>query len=364
MAFAARNSNKIGWVTSKDLMAYKSERRPDFSYDDLYAIEALEKAGHEIVPVRWEEMDRQALTQLRTEGVTDMIVRTPQSRMFIEQPEKFSDFLKRAAMCGIAVHNNVPLALWGSDKRYLVDLEKAGVPIIPTTLVKQGRTLDLAQYMEQHHLDEIVVKPTVSIGGHHTFRVKKDAPGAHQALSPAQFDKEFTPGDILQEGGFPGPNAPVPTVSQFQQKFDALCVESPMLVQPFIPQIAQGEWSFIFFGGEYSHAVKKIPADGDIFVHKFRGGHVDIDSEPDAALVAQAKDIAAKIRPAFKMANQRERYNAPLYCRLDAIDVGGQLKLVEMEVLEPELFFRKNPAAVDNFVKALDKTVQAQRQAG
>src|SRR6478736_463824 len=120
------------------------------------------------------------------------------------------------------------------------------------------------------------------------------------------------------------------------------------LVQQFIPEIeTQGEISFIYIDGAYSHAVLKRPAAGDFRVQKEHGGSVEL-LNPDSALLDQANEIAATI------AQVRDS----LYCRIDAVARDSKLVLMELELIEPELFLGLAEGAAERFAKAIVRRVK------
>ena len=120
-----------------------------------------------------------------------------------------------------------------------------------------------------------------------------------------------------------------------------------MLIQPFLPEIVvAGEISFLFFGGHFSHAVLKQARDGDFRVQSDFGGRVT-PIEPAAAVLSQARRIAAAIpRPG-------------LFARIDAVDRDGSLVLMEIELIEPELFLARDRQAAARLARALRSRLAA-----
>jgi glutathione synthase/RimK-type ligase-like ATP-grasp enzyme len=114
--------------------------------------------------------------------------------------------------------------------------------------------------------------------------------------------------------------------------------EVDVLVQPYMKEIEQGEWSLIFFGGEFSHAVFKRPKRGDFRVQSDFGGTATARM-PDAKLIEQARKHVKK---------------EWLYARVDGIEQDGRFLLMELELTEPALFFHTDPAAPGRFVDALE----------
>ena len=123
---------------------------------------------------------------------------------------------------------------------------------------------------------------------------------------------------------------------------EALAMLGDVLIQPMIPSVAErGEVSIVHLGGEYSHAVRKVPATGDFRVQDHHGGTV-VDHEPTSAELAVARDADGR----------HERDRAPLYARADLVDLAG-LVVMELELVEPELFLRRSPGSADRFAAAI-----------
>src|SRR5690606_27346253 len=111
--------------------------------------------------------------------------------------------------------------------------------------------------------------------------------------------------------------------------------QAPYLVQPFAPSVAsKGELSVILLGGEVSHGIRKIPGHGDIRVQKEFGGRYQVERPS-----AEAEAAALAILQACP--------GQPLYARADMVEREGRYALMEMELLEPELFLALVPEAAD-----------------
>src|SRR5437762_11455387 len=105
-----------------------------------------------------------------------------------------------------------------------------------------------------------------------------------------------------------------------------MLVSSGALIQKFIPEIrTNGEWSFIFLAGRFSHAVSKQPKEGDFRVQQRFGGYLNPTS-PSACLIRQSQRIVALVGKPI------------LFARVDGIEIGGELHLMELELIEPSLF--------------------------
>ncbi len=207
--------------------------------------------------------------------------------------EAFLAWLARLEALGVRLFNDPALMRWNMDKTYLATLQAAGVPLLPTAFYAKGSQVRLAEVMAQHGWQTAVVKPTVSAGGDNTWRV-----------------------DVAEAEGA-------------QARLEAQLAQTGVMIQQFAPQISAGEWSFLFFGGVYSHAARKFPAQGDMFVHEYRGGRTEA-AQPTPAQIAQA---AAVMNEATKVAQ-----GTPLYARVDAVMDGDTLVLMELELVEPYLY--------------------------
>ena len=118
-------------------------------------------------------------------------------------------------------------------------------------------------------------------------------------------------------------------------------------VQPYIEQIQhEGEYSLFFFAGEYSHAIVKRPKAGDFRVQEEHGAEI-ASVEPEAELVDVARELIALVDP------------QPVYVRADFVrGDDGQYLLMELELIEPALYFRTSAGAADRFAAAFDKSVR------
>ncbi len=195
---------------------------------------------------------------------------------------------------GLTFANPIALLRWNTDKDYLLDLEAAGVAIVPTIEVHGIRPADLDDARAQFGCDILIIKPPISAGAERTYRL--------------------------------GPKDAIP--------FDVL--ETEMLVQPLMAAIAEeGEYSLFYFDGALSHAILKTPASGDFRVQEqFGGREVSVEAPKTAQILANAAIAAAPV--------------PPLYARVDMVrDAQGQFCLMELEMIEPSLFlpFAKDKGA-------------------
>lgn len=205
------------------------------------------------------------------------------------EPERWHSLLNRLESEGPAVLNPVPLLRWNSDKRYLAELGRKGIAVIPTRIAERLDEAALADARAEFGA-ELVIKPPVSAS----------ADGTHK----------------LQL------NDPLPDESRGRA----------MMIQPFLRSVAEeGEYSIMLFGGEYSHAIVKRPKAGDYRVQPHLGGSEQPCTPPPGSIeLAKAALAAAPAEAA--------------YARVDMIrDESGALAIIELELIEPALWLQHAP---------------------
>lgn len=225
---------------------------------------------------------------------------------YYQRPAEFLPWLDGLERKRVPLWNPVDLVRWNSDKRYLRDLEARGIPIPPTLWIEPTEAPEAAlERVLATGWTDLVVKPTISGGAWRTRRLRR--------------------AEVAGEAAF------------LREVLSA----SAAMVQPFLPEILRdGEVSLLFFGGEFSHAVRKRPRTGDYRVQWSHGG-TQASFEPSADLVAQAGTVLdAAPSPG-------------LYARVDGILQGERLVLMELEQIEPYLFLAEGPGAAERFVTAL-----------
>ncbi len=274
---------------------------PALDADELPFAAALRAAGHTVTPAVWTDA---------SVSWADFDVVLPRSCWdYHEHYAGFLGWLDDLDACGARVFNPTPVLRWNVDKRHLVDLARAGAAVTPTRYFPGGASASLDAVLAEEGWDAAVVKPSVSLSAYGTWRTDTARAREHQ---PA-FDERLAAGGVL--------------------------------VQPYLPEIqTAGELSFVFLGGEYSHTVLKHPAAGDFRVQSDHGGRRMLH-EPSAALIEEAAVLAA-CAP-----------GPQLSVRVDGVLVDGRLLLVELELIDPELFFRLQPSAAERLVAALEGAV-------
>lgn len=219
--------------------------------------------------------------------------------------------------------NPLQVLEWNSDKNYLMQLQKAGIPMPPTILIDKGTRFDLRDLLKDRDWGEIVVKPTISVGSLGLRRFKRGDPEAEKQCALIT-QKGFTDSVLGTSFTFPPSDA---------------------LVQPFVPEIfSAGEASHIFFGGELSHSVIKKVKYGDFRAHPGFGATVNL-YVASGCEVKCAED-ALSLAPSM-----------PEYARVDMIPGADGPLLLEMELIEPWLFFPLIEGSVEHYADHISNSL-------
>jgi glutathione synthase/RimK-type ligase-like ATP-grasp enzyme len=203
---------------------------------------------------------------------------------------------------GVRLQNPASVLIWNSDKRYIGRLAERGVPVVPTVYADRLSPQLLADAAGRFATDRLVAKPQISAGAWQTIR--------------------WSPGDPLAGGP-----------------------EGPAMIQPYLAAIeTAGEISLVFFGGCFSHAIAKRPQPGDFRVQPEYDGiitqHTPTEDERAAAgLVLEAVDEPL------------------LYARVDLVRGEQGPMLIELEVIEPDLYLGYDPAGGALFAVAAKELI-------
>ncbi len=201
--------------------------------------------------------------------------------------------------------NPKELIYWSLDKHYLRDLEQAGIRIPNTRFIETGDKRPLSTIISDLDWSEFILKPAISGAARHTYRFTKES------------------------------------VDHYLLIFEELISNESMLLQEFQSQIlTKGEVAFMVFGGEFSHAVLKTAMPGDFRVQDDFGGTIQsyLPSVEEIAFVEKAFSACSPL---------------PIYARIDVLwDNNNELCIGEIELIEPELWFRMDPNAADKCAQA------------
>lgn len=216
---------------------------------------------------------------------------------YMERPE---DFFKKLELISsqTKLYNSVDTVKWNIHKSYLNKFEKNGIKVVPTIFFKENDHLEIPSSWG----NKVVIKPAISAGSYKTLVLSSDD------IKNKNYKKELFSGDWM--------------------------------CQPFLPQISDGEISLIYFNKEFSHALIKVPKSGEFRVQEEFGGGV-VPLKASEKLLSIGKNIISHVPDKL------------LYARVDLIPYEDSYALMELELIEPALYFRTDKNAAKNFIKAL-----------
>ncbi len=215
-------------------------------------------------------------------------------------PSRWFGLLDKLETDAIKIANPVSILRWNSDKAYLIELADNNIAVVPTLMTSALDEAALWDAAAHFGTGNLIIKPPISGGAFGTYRISAGDP---------------IPIDVAG---------------------------SRMMIQPFLPAISsEGEYSLFYFDGNFSHAIIKRPAAGDFRVQDYLGGTEAAVTPPeDAYILAEAALAAA---PALC-----------LYARVDMLrDEAGVMRLMELELTEPSLFFKFAPDGGAMFAAAV-----------
>jgi hypothetical protein len=276
-------------------------RPPQEDFDAPPLVRALAARGHAAAPAAWDDpaVDWPSFDAALLRSTWD----------YYHRRDAFLEWAARTATV-TALWNPLDVVHWSTHKFYLRDLESRGVDIVPTVFLPAGSRSDVAGLLAQRGWDMAVLKPAVSADSFATLRFEKRAPAPGQA------------------------------------HLDDHLHERDMLVQQYLPTVVEpGERCLVFIDGTYSHAVRKRSL--------FLGGR---HAGPEGVAVPASEDELAAARRAL----ERTGWGPLLYARVDLLrDARGTPRLMELELVEPSLFFAAGPGSAARLVEALERRMRS-----
>lgn len=280
------------------IVGYKMEKK--FSQgvandEDTELINFLISKGLDVVPSIWNDEN------IDWGNFDVAIIKSPWD--YHNHLNEFVDWLERIDKLGVRVLNPVEIIKWNSDKHYLKDIAVKGLPVIPAEYLDKDSSFS-NHFFDLFKTEKLVVKPCVSAGAQNTITVSRN-----------NFDERSA-------------------------AIEQLLKEQDYMVQPFVEEIQNGEWSFLFFNGKYSHCSLKTPKQGDFRVQHYHGGTISYPV-PDPLHIEQAGAYLKSLP------------QSTLYARVDGVLIDHSFRLMELELIEPYLFLNGNNTLLENYYQAL-----------
>lgn len=254
------------------------------------------KRGIDFVIEYWDD------PELPRRGYDAAIIRTCWD--YTGRADEFVAAIEAHERAGLRVFNSSAVVRWNARKTYLRELGAAAIETVWLDRV-DGRAV--AQAFDALDAAEIVIKPQIGAGSVRTIRLKRNA---------------WSEADLID-----GP-------------------QSDAMVQPYLQSIeTEGERSLFWFGGVFSHAIRKVPNKGDWLAN-----------------IPGRTAFLAEAAPAGAMdAAESARAHAPkdlLYVRIDLVlGDDGKWRVIEIEAIEPYLFLDFAPEGAGVFVDAIARVL-------
>lgn len=272
------------------------EKLPNLTLEDQQLIPTLAKHNIEAKAVIWSDKT------INWNDFDYLIFRNTWD--YFEKEIEFIIWLDQIEKLGIKTLNPIEIIKKNIHKFYLREMEKQGILILPTVFIDKTNTLNLEECIPPHW-EKAVIKPAFSAGSYLT--------------------------EVFE----------VSTIQEINKQYTTIASEKELLLQEFMPQIQTlGETSFIFFNKKFSHAVNKKPIDGDFRVQSQFGGKYNL-VQPSQELIEKALKIVHTFQDDL------------LYARVDGIVIDNDLYLMEIECIEPDLYFNLSKGSLEQFVAAI-----------
>ena len=265
--------------------------------DDYYLQQALTARGISSIRLDWADptVDWSAFKCLVFRTTWD----------YYNRATEFSAWLDKVAQ-QTKLCNPLDIIRWNMDKHYLADLEKQGIPIVPSVFLEAGCGTLFLDVMKDRGWHEAVIKPCIAGGARLTYRLN-----AGNAV-------------------------------EIQESLSEWLTQEAFILQPFMQQILEeGEDTLMVMNGVYTHAIKKRAKQGDFRVQDDYGGSVHhLDPKPEQIKLAE---------DAMAACGQKLAYG-----RVDMVqDESGRWCIMELEVIEPELWIRYHPESAQPFADGI-----------
>ncbi len=295
-----RPSPSVLQSAAMDIALATCARLPEPDHDEAPLLAALADRGLSALPLAWDDpaadFSRARLTVLRSTWNYPL------------HSDAFLHWCEHTALASRLV-NPLAVVRWNVHKSYLLDLESHGVPIVPTALVPRESARTLASILDERHWSDVVIKPAISAASYRTLRATR----ADHARG--------------------------------EEHLRSLLAEGDVLVQPYLPSVeGHGERALVCIEGAVSHAVRKSP--------RFAGEDESV-TRIDAIAAEESAVASAALRAVALATGCTETL---LYARVDvAPGHDGKPVIMELELIEPSLFFPHHPPALVAFVDGLAK---------
>ena len=304
IVYAGRmNTAQSSWPRVQKSFAFLTAADfPNLSSDCLIGAEALRRRGMIVDPLVWDETPVEELKRYDL-----IVIRSIWDYQY--KLEKFRAWLGTLAEQNISVLNPSALIKWNLSKRYLQELYTShGLPIVPTVWIERDAK-DFESHINACPGEKMIVKPEISASADLTF----------------VFDRH--------------------QIAEITAAIQTIQKRSAVMLQPFCEEIlTSGETSLVYFSDGQSfvlsHCVLKLPKPNDFRIQHEHGGIYNRIAATDELAALGERTLAAVT-------------SDWLYARVDLVRYEGALRIGELELIEPQLYFRWAPEAAERFADCL-----------
>lgn len=273
-------------------------RWPDLSQGDAPLAEELQRRGHDVAALPWNDSPLSAFT------TADLVV-LRSNWDFHHELAAFDDWLVGLDESEVELHNPASMVRTHNHKSYLERLSALGYSTPATLVLDDFDEAALESWMQARSLDAVVLKPAWGASGHDVALTRASELGAARSRWEADPDQR---GIVAQE---------------------------------FVPQIRDGEFALVFFAGEFSHALHRRPGSGEFRVNSQYGGTTELAARVEPAAIDLASNVLSTLP------------TTPTYARVDIVGSGEAPMLMELELNEPGLGLHLAPGSAARFADAL-----------
>ncbi|WP_428740289.1 ATP-grasp domain-containing protein [Tenacibaculum sp.] len=269
--------------------------------EDNHIKVALENKGLAVIRLSWDNAD--------FDWSTTRFVLFRTTWDYFDRFDEFSIWLNKVSKQTVLL-NSEKIIRWNIDKHYLQDLQEKGIHICESYFVEKGTQSTLKELSIIYGLKEFVLKPCVSGAGRHTYKINSES------------------------------------IEEYEGVFSELIAQEAMILQPFQYNIVEkGEISLMVMNGKFTHAVLKMAKKGDFRVQDDFGGTVHNYTPTQQEIEFAENAVKACIE-------------IPIYARVDIFtDNNNKLAIAELELVEPELWFRNYPEAANELADGINQLI-------
>jgi glutathione synthase/RimK-type ligase-like ATP-grasp enzyme len=266
-----------------------------FSYDQML-FEPLKTVGWLAEEVSWRKPD------VDWNNYDAVVIRTTWD--YQDDVEGFMACLQRIEASSAQLQNSLKIVEWNISKSYLKDLQNQGINIVPTLWFDSFSLSEIRAGFDYFNSPQLVIKPLISANADHTYRL--------------------TPESLVQQA----------------DDLKAIFASREFMLQPFLNGIVdEGEYSLFYFAGHYSHSILKQPESGDFRVQEEHGGRLSSIQPCEDMLTTARHSLAALPEDV-------------LYARIDLVRHKKEFVVIEIELIEPSLYFNMDSDSPQRFVDA------------